>query len=136
MLNDVKDSSPVDEDNGEMYNITSLRTPTDTEIRRYADEDAAQYGEIPEGEQLSDRNGQRVTRPNQHVPRSVDEGTKVRQTYRTAMEAKSIPDAYATGLLREVVNGTASYTPITNREAIKYANERLDGLGYEEALME
>ena len=117
-LDDVKFSLPDE---------AFLRTPTDDEIRTYADEAVEEYGEIPEGENVNSDG-------NQHVPVQTDDDTRTRRTYRTVMESSNVPGEYKSALLREIVNGEAKYTPVSNKAAMDYANDRIDSVGYDGAL--
>lgn len=49
-----------------------------------------------------------------NVPRSVEEGTKVRRFARTVMESGSVTDEMVDGIEKEILNGGMSYEPLSN----------------------
>jgi len=107
-------------------NNTVLRTPTRPERRSWLNDYADTYGEIPEGENVNSRG-------NQHIPAQIDKDTRIRRTYRTYAEAQITPDEFVGELEREIIDGRASYTPVTNKEAAAYAERKL-AEGMDEAM--
>lgn len=107
-------------------NNAVLREPTRTERRAWLDDYADTYGQIPEGEDVNSRG-------NQRIPRRIDSETKTRQTYRTYAEALTTPDDFVGTLEQEIVDGRASYTPLSNKAAAGYAERKL-AEGMDEAM--
>jgi len=107
-------------------NNTVLRTPTRPERRSWLNDYADTYGEIPEGENVNSRG-------NQHIPAQIDKDTRIRRTYRTYAEAQITTDEFVGELEREIIDGRASYTPVTNKEAAAYAERKL-AEGMDEAM--
>ncbi len=107
-------------------NNAALREPTRTERRSWLDDYADTYGQIPEGEAVNSRGDQRI-------PRRIDKETKTRQTYRTYAEALTTPDDFVGELEKEVVDGRASYTPLSNKAAAGYADSKI-AEGMDEAM--
>lgn len=107
-------------------NTTTLRKPTRPEHRAWLDDYADTYGQIPEGEGVNSRGDQRI-------PRRIDSNSKIRQTYRTYAEAATTPDDFVGELEREIIDGRASYTPLSNKAAAGYAERKLSE-GMDEAM--
>ena len=110
-------------------NSISDNTINDTGNTKYSladdyDSLVNQYGAIKPGE-----NPVREIK----VPKKTDDGNRVRQTVRTAMEAKGTPDALVDRLKEDVVNGIHSYKVVTDKAATDSANNRLDQWGFEKS---
>jgi len=127
MIEAVESSKPGSNQGSSYNDINSvLREPTRTERRAWLDDYADTYGQIPEGEDVNSRGDQRI-------PRRIDSETKTRQTYRTYAEALTTPDDFVGELEKEIVDGRASYTPLSNKAAAGYAERKL-AEGMEEAM--
>lgn len=85
-----------------------------------------EYGAIKPGEKAA-----RVV----EVPRKTNDGNKVSQTVRTAIEASATSDEMAETLKAEIVKGTFTYIPITDTKAKAYADKTLSK-GWDNALIE
>lgn len=75
-------------------------------------------------------------KPGEHPAREVDvpkqtaEGNRVRQTVRTAMEAKGTPQEMVDRLKAEIINDAYSYKPISDQSSQNYAKNMLKDRGF------
>ena len=100
----------------------------DSEVRSKYQELRDKFGTIPQGEDVNSRG-------DVGVPRRTQKNNRVRQGIRTFAEAKATPDEVVGELEREIVNGTFSYTPLSDKVANNYAREMIEA-DPEEALKE
>ena len=85
-------------------------------------------GEIKPGEKVSAEN------KDIPVPKSVKEGTKVRQHVRTILESGMATAQQEEWLKAHVLSGELSYTPTSDKKRIKDAENTISKLGYQIAL--
>ena len=85
------------------------------------------YGSIPKGE----RPAREIS-----VPKKIAKDRPVSQFARTMMEAGVTPDETVSEFEKMILNGTMTHEVITNKSAQEHAEERINYLGYEDALKE
>ncbi len=100
----------------------------DPEVRKEYQELRDRFGTIPQGEDVNSRG-------DVGVPSRTQKSSRVRQGVRTFSEAKATPDEVVGELEHEIVNGTFSYTPLSDKAANNYAKEMIEA-DPEEALRE
>lgn len=83
------------------------------------------YGLIPEGENPA---------REANIPQQIDDATRVSRFIRTVAEAGNVSEEVAQAAREKVAEGLGSYTPISNAEAIKYAQQRIAERGLSGAL--
>lgn len=81
-----------------------------------------QYGAIPPGENPA---------RNVKVPKQMNDGTKVRRTVRTAMEASGTPSELVDRLKVDIANDVYDYKVVSDKSAVSSAKDRLDKWGFE-----
>ena len=86
------------------------------------------YGVIKEGE--NPVSTERVVQ----IPKSIDGKTKVSKTARTAAENPYFDNDTEATLEQEILNGSFNYTPETNANLMKNAEDTLNKLGFDGAL--
>lgn len=105
-------------------NPMPVHANSDAATEKALQEARDQYGIIEPGE----RRAREV-----NVPRSVEEGTKVRRFARTVMESGSVTDEMVYGIEKEILNGGMSYEPLSNAALYSKA-ERMVNANPESAL--
>lgn len=107
-------------------------TPTSDPDIRYSlsnreqlDQYIQEYGAIPRGE-----------RPYREIqiPKRTSEAQKVSQTVRTILEAQATPDEAVQSIEELVADGTLSYNPYSDRQAMTDAENTIRDKGYATAL--
>lgn len=68
------------------------------------------------------------------VPAQTTDDTKTRQFARTIMEAEAIPETMMSDFEQEIVKGTFAYKPMTDKAAVRYADNTINGKGFNGAL--
>lgn len=93
--------------------------------REQLDQYIQEYGAIPRGE-----------RPYREVqiPKRTSETQKVSQTVRTILEAQATPDEAVQSIEELVADGTLSYNPYSDRQAMTDAENTIRDKGYATAL--
>ena len=116
----------------EQIKRTANRTPTSDPDIRYSlsnreqlDQYIQEYGAIPRGE-----------RPYREVqiPKRTSKTQKVSQTVRTILEAQATPDEAVQSIEELVADGTLSYNPYSDRQAMTDAENTIRDKGYATAL--
>lgn len=116
----------------EQIKNTTNRTPTSDPDIRYSlsnreqlDQYIQEYGAIPRGE-----------RPYREVqiPKRTSETQKVSQTVRTILEAQATPNEAIQRIEELVADGTLSYNPYSDRQAMTDAENTIRDKGYATAL--
>ena len=116
----------------EQVKNVSNKTPTSDPDIRYSlsnreqlDQYIQEYGAIPRGE-----------RPYREVqiPKRTSETQKVSQTVRTILEAQATPDEAVQSIEELVADGTLSYNPYSDRQAMTDAENTIRDKGYATAL--
>lgn len=116
----------------EQIKRTANRTPTSDPDIRYSlsnreqlDQYIQEYGAIPRGE-----------RPYREVqiPKRTSKTQKVSQTVRTILEAQATPDEAVQSIEELIADGTLSYNPYSDRQAMTDAENTIRDKGYATAL--